>query len=413
MRSFRSLSSLKLAPGERVLVRVDWNVPLEGGLKPEQSLKIKRSLETIDWLQKKKAVVVLLTHLGRPKGADPAFSTAVLVPLLKRVYQLRLTHHAERVSSAKERVRLQADLTQAEPGSVHLLENVRFEAGEDKNAPALAKAYAGLASAFVNDAFASCHRAHASVVGIAKQLPAYAGKSLLEEDKALFKLLADKPRPRLAVIGGLKLSTKLPLLRTLVQGFDQVLVGGAMATTIKAAHGQPIGASFVEPDCFREAKRLATQGQLVLPEDIVVASGKTLKNYRVTTWDQIEHDERVVDVGPKTLRAWGALIAEAKVLVWNGPVGFFEVPAFGAGTRFVARAVGARSKGSAYGVAGGGETLAAIAGTKTGPWFDHLSTGGGALLEYLSMEGALPGLLPLMDETKSRASPKTRAKRSN
>lgn len=412
MRSFRSLSSLKLAPGERVLVRVDWNVPLDGGLKPEQSLKIERSLETIEWLQKKKAVVILLTHLGRPKGVDPAFSTSVLVPLLKRVYQLKLTHHAERVSSAKERAHLQTELAEAEPGSIHLLENVRFEAGEDKNTLPLAKAYATLASAFVNDAFASCHRAHASVVGIAKQLPAYAGKSLLEEDRALSKLLADKPRPRLAVIGGLKLSTKLPLLRTLLQRFDQVLVGGAMATTIKAAHGQAVGASFVEPECFREAKRLVSYGQLVLPEDVVVARVHSLKKYRVTTWDEIENDERVVDVGPKTLRAWGKLIAEAKVLVWNGPVGFFEVLAFGAGTRFVARAVGVRSKGSAYGVAGGGETLAAIAGAKTSAWFDHLSTGGGALLEYLSKEGDLPGLAPLLEETKPRASPKPRAKRS-
>ena len=396
MRTLRSLSAAKITPGMRVLVRVDWNVPLEGGLKPENSLKIERSLETIQYLQAKKAVVILLTHLGRPKGIDSAFSTKILVPLLKRHYDLVLTHHSESISRLKDRQALVKKLEDAPIGSVHLLENVRFEAGEDKNALLLAKAYATLGAIFVNDAFASCHRAHASVVGIAKQLPAYAGKSLIEEDRALSKLLTTKARPRLAVVGGLKLSTKLPLMSVLLKRFDQVLVGGAMATTIKAAQGINVGASFVEKDCFKDAKRLVTEEALILPEDVIVAKAGSLKNYRATTWDDIQKDERVVDVGPKTLRVWGQPISKAKVLVWNGPVGFFEVSAFGAGTRFVARAIGARSKGVAYGVAGGGETLSAIQGTKTGAWFDHLSTGGGALLEYLSNEGDLPGLKPLV-----------------
>lgn len=396
MRTLRSLSGLKVTPGMRILMRVDWNVPLEGGLKPENSLKIERSIETIKWLQSKKAVVILLTHLGRPTKPDPAFSTSVLVKLLKKDYGLVLTHHTEHVSDAKERAVLLRDLEDAEPASLHLLENVRFEAGEEKNTPALAKAYASLGSAFVNDAFASCHRAHASVVGITKFLPAYAGKSLVEEEKALSKLLADKPRPRLAVVGGLKLSTKLPLLRMLLKQFDYVLVGGAMATTIKASQGCEIGTSFVEKDCLKEAKRISSEPALVLPEDVIVAHADSLKRFRATTWDDVQPHERVVDVGPKTLRAWGKLIAGAKVLVWNGPVGFFEVTAFGAGSRFVARAVGARSKGVAYGVAGGGETLSVIRDTKTGAWFDHLSTGGGALLEYLSKQGDLPGLAPLV-----------------
>lgn len=395
MRSLRSLTGLKLSPGTHVLVRVDWNVPLEGGLKPENSLKIERSLETIRWLQTKKAVVILLTHLGRPEKLDPAFSTSVLVKLLKREYDLALTHHPERVSLAKERARLEEALKEVPSGSVHLLENVRFESGEDKNALPLAKAYASLGSLFINDAFASCHRAHASVVGVARQLPAYASKALIEEDKALGKLLANKPQPRLAVIGGLKLSTKLPLLRVLLEKFDHVLVGGAMASTLQAAAGRDVGSSFVEPSTFKEAKRLQAHPKLVLPQDVIVASAKNLKEYRKTQWDDIKTGERVVDVGPKTLKDWGKLIADAKVLVWNGPMGFFEVPAFGAGSRFVARAVGVRSKGRAYGVAGGGETLSVIRGVKVGSWFDHLSTGGGAMLEYLTKNGDLPGFGPL------------------
>lgn len=409
MRTLRSLSGLKITPGMRVLMRVDWNVPLEGGLKPENSLKIERSIETIQWLQSKKAVVVLLTHLGRPTKPDPAFSTSILVQLLKKSYGLTLTHHAERVSVAKERAQLLRVLEEAEPSSAHLLENVRFEAGEDKNAAPLAKAYASLGSAFVNDAFASCHRAHASVVGITKYLPSFAGKSLVEEEKALSKLLADKPRPRLAVVGGLKLSTKLPLLKMLLAHFDHVLIGGAMATTIQASVGVEVGASFIETNCLKEARRISTEHTLVLPEDVVVAQADKLQNHRKTTWDDIQENERVVDVGPKTLRAWGRLISKARVLVWNGPVGFFEVAAFGVGSRFVARAVGARSKGAAYGVAGGGETLSAIRGAKVGAWFDHLSTGGGALLEYLSKQGALPGLIPLI-EAKSRPSVSSRKK---
>ncbi len=411
MRTLRSLSGLKVTHGMRVLVRVDWNVPLEGGLKPENSLKIERSIETIHWLQAKKAVVIILTHLGRPAKPDPAFSTSVLVKLLKREYSLSLTHHAYRVSQAKDRANLLRELEEASPGSVHLLENVRFEAGEEKNLASLGKAYAELGSVFVNDAFASCHRAHASVVGIAKYLPSFAGRSLVEEEKHLSKLLADKPCPRLAVIGGLKLSTKLPLLRTLLEKFDYVLVGGAMASTIKAASGVDVGASFVEKEYFKEAKRLSMEKALVLPDDMVVAKANKLSSHRATTWDEIKPDERTVDVGPKTLKAWGKLIAQAKVLVWNGPVGFFEMPAFGVGSRFIARAIGARSNGAAYGVAGGGETLSAIREAKVGAWFDHLSTGGGALLEYLSKQGELPGFVPLIETAPKKKARPSKAKK--
>lgn len=402
MRSLRPLSSLQITPGMRVLLRVDWNVPLEGGMKPEASLKIERSLETIEWLQSKKAVVIVLTHLGRPKGMDSAFSTAILAPLLKKNYQLSLTHHAEQVSQARERSALLRSLEEATPGSVHLLENVRFEAGEEKNAAALGKAYASLGGAFVNEAFASCHRAHASVVGIAKYLPTAAGKSLVAEDKALNKVLSDKTSPRVAIVGGLKLSTKLPLLQALLKKFDYVLVGGAMATTIKAAQGQAVGASFVEPDCFREAKRLVGSEKLLLPEDVVVAKGVDSKQIRATSWEEVGETEKIFDVGPKTLKTWAKFIKQAKVVVWNGPVGMYEIAAFGVGSRFVARAVAARSKGSAYGVAGGGETIAVILSTKTLDWFDHVSTGGGAMLDYLSSEGALPGLVPLIDSTRTK-----------
>src|SRR5574337_846729 len=213
--TLRTLSAGMKLKGKRVLVRVDWNVPLLGGWQPEESLKIERSLSTIHALQKRGAVIIALTHIGRPEGREHKYSTEHLIPLLAARYKLHAAYHSASVSRKDEFALLQEALSEAAPGSVHLLENVRFENGEEKNDPKLAKAYAALGQLFINDAFASSHRSHASVVGIAKQLPAYAGPALAEEVGVLQRLVQKPGKPFLAIIGGLKLSTKIPVLESL------------------------------------------------------------------------------------------------------------------------------------------------------------------------------------------------------
>lgn len=393
----RSLTSAPSLAGVRVLVRVDWNVPLDGGIEPEASLKIERSLETIEWLRKKKAIVILLTHLGRPKGYEARYSTKHLVRMVKRSYDLDLVFHGEAVSQATERKKLLNELEQAAHGTVHLLENVRFEAGEEKNAIPLGKAYASLGEVFVNDAFASCHRAHTSVIGIAKFLPSYAGFSLRAEVEALTRLIQKPKKPTLAIVGGAKLSTKIPILKALLSTYDEVCLGGAMATTIIAARGGKVGESLIDASAFSLVKQFEKEKHLLLPIDVMVTKqmGASMK-LRATTYDAIMSDEMVVDVGPKTCVAWGQKIRAAQTILWNGPVGVVEYHPSAEGSRFLARAIGLHAKGRAFGVAGGGDTIPTLVGTHTLPWFDHVSTGGGAMLEFVSTQGALPGLKPLI-----------------
>ena len=393
----RSLTTAPSLAGMRVLVRVDWNVPLEGGIEPEASLKIERSLETIQWLSKKKAIVILLTHLGRPQGQEASYSTERLVKLVKRQYHLDCQYEAGSISVVSERKRLLERLKEATHGSVHLLENVRFEAGEEKNSLALSKAYASLGDFFVNDAFASSHRAHASVIGIASQLSAYAGFSLQVEVAALTQLIQKPKKPTLAFVGGAKLSTKIPVLQELLTQYDEVCLGGAMATTVMAAQGIRVGESLVDESAFSLVKPLLKTEKLMLPLDVMVTKriGPSMR-LRSTTFAEIEPDELVVDIGPKTCVAWGKKIQAAHTILWNGPVGIVEHHVSAEGSRFLARAIGLHAKGRAFGVAGGGDTIPLILETQTLPWFDHVSTGGGALLEFVSTQGALPGLKPLL-----------------
>ena len=385
-------ASLKLT-GKRVLVRVDWNVPkLHAGM--EDSLRITRSLPLINDLSERGATVILLTHLGRPTRRDLRFSTRPLSTLLKRQHHLSVTFHPESVSDTRGRKRLQERLADAEAGSVHLLENVRFEPGEDKNDHKLAKAYAELGDIYINDAFGASHRAHTSIVALAKTLPTYAGPALAMEVEALSRLLNRPSRPFVAILGGFKLSTKLPLLGKLLRSCDQVMVGGAMAATCLAAKGIVVGASLIERPLVKQIKTTVSSSKLILPIDVKVRRGRERALYRCPV-DQIEKGDVIVDVGPATLAAWAARIKKAKTIMWNGPVGISEETATGAGTRFLARAIAARAKGPAFGVAGGGDTLPVIAQTRTADWFDHLSTGGGAMLAFVTSDGKLPGLEPL------------------
>jgi phosphoglycerate kinase len=280
---------------------------------------------------------------------------------------------------------------------VHLLENVRFEKGEETNDKSLAKAYADLADMFVNDAFASCHRSHVSVVGIAKLLPAYAGPSLTNEVSHLIRLIDKPASPFIAVVGGLKLSTKLPVIEALASACDKVMIGGAMATPFLKAKKFDIGKSVYEKEGVAIAAKLLKKKNLLLPEDVVVTQKLTPNpSLRRVGVRQIEKRDMVVDVGPKTLKAWGEQIAKAKTILWNGPIGITENKACGFGSRFLARAIARRAKGKAFGVSGGGDTIPVIVQTKTEEGFDFVSTGGGAMLEFIAKRGKLPGIMALL-----------------
>lgn len=395
--SLKTLSTQAVLRGRTVLVRVDWNVPAGSALEREASLKIERSIPFLKSLRKRGAKIVVLTHLGRPRRRDSKFSTKPLVRLLRESYSFDVTHCTESVSNKEQREKLKAKFAKGSAGSVYLLENVRFEKGEESNDKKLSQAYAELGDLFINDAFASCHRAHVSVSGIAKILPAYAGPSLVAEVEALSRLI-DKPKaPFVAIIGGLKLSTKLPVIEALCHTCDHVLIGGAMATPFLKAQNLQVGRSTYEKESVPLAKKLLKRKEIKLPSDVVVTQKVTDKpDLRRVPAKQLQQKDMIVDVGPHTLKAWAEIIGSAGTIVWNGPIGLSECEPCGFGSRFLARTIGARAKGKAFGVAGGGDTLPIIDATKTEHHFDFVSTGGGAMLDFLALKGKLPGLLALL-----------------
>lgn len=381
--AFTTLDQLNLHD-QRVLIRADFNVPMHHG-KIINDARIKASLPTIELCLKAKARVILLSHLGRPKEGRYAeeFSLKPIAECLSRYL--------------KRSVPLVPDWWQGlkvAKGEAVLCENVRFNVGEEANEAALAKQMAALGDLFVMDAFAVAHRAHASTVGIAQYAPrAVAGPLLMKELKALYQALQTPKRPLVAIVGGAKISDKLKLLKSLLTKVDTLMVAGGIANTFIAALGYSVGASLYEPDLISLAKELLPAGKLVVPIDGIVtkeiiASAKT----RISNFSDIKIDEKIVDVGPKTSQHWEAILKEAKTIIWNGPVGIFEVKAFEAGTKQLATAIAASS---AYSIAGGGETLAAIEHFKISDKISYISTGGAAFLAYL--EGKpLPGVSILL-----------------
>lgn len=381
--------------GKRIFLRVDWNVPLDG-LEAEDSLKISRSVATVKDLAARGAIVLVATHLGRPKGRELKLSTKHLVRLLEKEYKLPVEFLPEELDDVQGLSKALSAIRKAHAGSVFLLENVRFYSGEETNAPKLAKAYASLADVFVNDAFASCHRSHASVVGVAKLLPVIAGPTLMQEVEALERLITKPKKPFVAVIGGVKVTTKIGVLEALAKIADRVCVGGAMATAFFAAKKQEIGTSIVEQEGISIARKLLKYKNIVLPTDAVVAKHiEQGTKARTVTLSDMKKTDAIGDIGPETMRAWSAEIKTAQTIVWNGPVGIAEIPTFSHGSLVLGRAIAARSKGAAYGVVGGGDTLPVMLQTGMGEWVDHLSTGGGAMLEFIAKKGKLPGLIAL------------------
>lgn len=382
--------------GKPVVVRVDWNIPLQGPPENESILKIVRTVPLIQRLQQAGAVVVCLTHLGRPSSLkDLDFSTKKLVPFLSR-QGLRVEWLPGDVTKAKERKEMREKIERARPGNVFLLENVRFFAGEEKNAPTLAKAFAELGDVFVNEAFAASHRAHASVVGIAKLLPAYAGPNLEEEVERLQAVRIAKKSPSLGFFGGKKISSKLPALQALQKKSQGLYLGGAMAVTCEAARGKEVGASFVEPGQATAARALLKCKNVHLPLDyLVVEAVKEGAKTRITDLDDLRPQEIIVDVGPRTLVLWAEAIRRARSILWNGPMGITEIDGFAAGSRALARYLGYLPH-QAEVVVGGGDTIPILAAAGVIERVGFVSTGGGAMLDFLVQGESLPGLRPLV-----------------
>ncbi len=378
------------AEGRRVLVRDDFNVPLDDSGRVADDLRVRAALPTLRHLLERGAKVICCSHLGRPKGRRvDRYSLEPVAAVLGE----RLGREVAFVDdvAGEEAAGAAAGL---DPGRVLLLQNLRFEPGEEANDPAFAGRLAALAELYVDDAFGAAHRAHASVVGVAERLPAYAGFLLAGEVKALSRLLEGPPSPFVAVLGGSKVSDKLAVLSNLLQRVDTLVIGGGMCFTFLAARGHGVGDSLLEPEQVDAVRGLLARAEregkrVLLPSDVVVADAFAEDAERRTVpASGIEQGWRGLDIGPETAAAFATAVRDAKTVFWNGPMGVFEWAPFAAGTREVAEAVASTG---AYTVVGGGDSAAALAQFGLADKVDHLSTGGGASLELL--EGrTLPGV---------------------
>ena len=375
--------------GKRVLTRVDFNVPLEAG-QVQDDTRLLASLPTIQHLLARNAGVILASHLGRPRGK--AVDRLRLAPVGGRLSQL-LGSPVEVLNdcvgaAVEERV------GRVRPGEVVLLENLRFHPGEEANDPVFSQNLAGLADAYVNDAFSVCHRAHASVVGIAAYLPGAAGLSLEREVQALGRLLEAPERPFLAIAGGAKISDKIGVLDNLLEGLDGLLVGGGMANTFLAADGHALGDSLVEEAMLAEAHRIVQRAgaKLVLPVDAVIAdSCREDAASCVVGVEEVPAGWQILDIGPRTVKLFQEHLQDARTVLWNGPLGVWEFAPFALGTWAVARTV---QRLDAATIVGGGDLVAALGAEGHLEGLTHVSTGGGSMLEFL--EGReLPGLVAL------------------
>lgn len=378
--------------GRRVLVRVDFNVPLEQGTVTDDT-RIRAALPTIKYLIDRGAKIILCSHLGRPKGKpNPACSLAPVTEQLSSLLGRPVRAAPDCIGAAV------TDLVATmQPGDVLLLENLRFHAEEEKNDPAFAKALASLADVYVDDAFGSAHRAHASTAGVAGHLPAVAGFLMERELSFLGRALADPVRPFVAILGGAKVSDKIAVIENLLGKVDALLVGGGMANTFLKALGKEVGKSLLEADKLVVARELLRQGgnKLIVPVDAVVADRfDAAAERRTVAVDAVPADWQILDIGPATIQSFTEHLRTAKTVVWNGPMGVFEMEPFAAGTFAVARALA--DLGEATTIIGGGDSAAAVERAGVADRITHVSTGGGASLEFL--EGKeLPGVTVLQD----------------
>ncbi len=398
MSNFKTLDDLPAdLTGKRVLVRVDLNVPMDGASVADDT-RLRAMLPTVLELADKGALVLLLSHFGRPKGRSrPDMSTAQLVRPLTM-----LTGRSVRFIEDCQGPEAERGIMTMLPGNIGILENTRFHLGEEQNDPELARGMAALGDLYVNDAFSTAHRAHASTEGIAHVLPSYAGRAMEAELKALEKALGNPVRPVAAVVGGAKVSTKLAVLGHLVSKVDHLIIGGGMANTFLAARGVNVGKSLCEHELVGEAEAIFERAEgagctIHLPYDVVVAKEfmPNPPSVRTCNVHEVEADEMILDIGPAAVEALGDAIKNCRTLVWNGPLGAFETPPFDAATVALARIAAALTQdGSLVSVAGGGDTVAALNHAGVAKDFSFVSTAGGAFLEW--MEGReLPGVAAL------------------
>jgi phosphoglycerate kinase len=397
MGDIRTLDDLGDVAGRKVLVRLDLNVPMQDGEITDAS-RIERSVPTVAELRDKSAKVVVLSHFGRPKGRrESSMSLRPLCrPLGAALGSIEVAFAEDCIGAPAERA-----VAALQAGDVLLLENLRFHPGEEKNDPAFADQLARLGERYVNDAFSASHRAHASITGLAERLPSAAGRLMQAEIEALSRALDHPDRPLGAVIGGAKVSTKVEVLGNLLEKVDLLVLGGGMANTFLYARGTPVGRSLCEKDLAETARAIMAKAearncQIVLPIDGRVATEfKAGARSSVVPIELVPEEAMILDIGPGSAEQIQGAIARCKTLVWNGPLGAFEIPPFGAGTTAVSRMVAERTQaGKLMSVAGGGDTLAALAHAGVLEQFSYVSTAGGAFLEWL--EGKeLPGVAVL------------------
>ncbi len=388
----RSIKEIKDLKGKRALVRVDYNLSINNGkLDFKDDLRIRASLPMIKYLLEKGATVILMAHLGRPEGWDKKLTLAPVAKYLGKLLKKPVNFIADDLTKK--------DLSKKIKKGVNMLENIRFYAEESKNDRNFAKRLAGLGDIYINEGFSVSHRADASVAGLQNFLPSYAGMNLEEEIKNLSRLLRQnikrQNRPYVALMGGAKISTKVDLILNLLKSADNVLLGGALVSGLLKFQGYKIGKTLTENISPKILKNILKNKKVIMPLDVVVGKTGDLKHLRTvhlgTTKDLCAEDESILDMGPETVLEFSKYIKKAKTIVWNGPLGLFEEHPLAYATVALARLIAARGKGRAFAAVGGGETIAAMELTKMQKYVDWISTGGGAMLSYLS--GAkMPGL---------------------
>lgn len=394
MKVKQTMSDVTLQ-GKRVFCRVDFNVPMEDGAITDDT-RIRAALPTINYLIEQGAKVILASHMGRPKGeVKEELRLTQVGEHLAKLLNKPITKLDESIGEAVEQA-----VSDMKDGDIVLLENVRFHAGEEKNDAELAKAFASLADVFVNDAFGAAHRAHATTEGIAKLLPAVSGLLMEKELDVLGKALSNPERPFTAIIGGAKVKDKIGVIDHLLDKVDNILIGGGLSYTFTKALGNDIGTSLLEEDKMELAKSFVEKAKakgvsFYLPVDVVVADAFSKDaNTKVVDIDQIPSDWMGLDIGPKTAALYADVIKNSKLIIWNGPMGVFEMDTFANGTKGVANAM---AETTGYTIIGGGDSAAAVEKFDVADKMDHISTGGGASLEF--MEGKdLPGVSALNDK---------------
>lgn len=368
---------------KNILLRVDFNVSLNQNYTISNSARIKQSLPTIEYLLKNNNRLIIISHLGRPKGIDKKYSLKVVVDKLKEYLPKTEIALAETIEAVKEKRQ-----------KIVVLENIRFFPKEKDFSRLFAKQLSSLADVYVNDAFGVCHRADTSVIGPPQFLPSYGGLLLKKEIVMISKVIKRPKKPVVAIIGGAKVSTKVGLINKLMKIVDCLIIGGGLANTFVCAQGHEVGDSFCEYEAVQQARKLLSLAKknrafIVLPVDAVVALNKSDKESEVVKIENIPQNKSIFDIGPETKAQIGGIIAKAKTIIWNGPVGYFENPTFKRGTDFVYYSITHNDK--AISIVGGGDTLAAISKKEYLDKITHISTGGGAMLEFIE-KGTLPGI---------------------